>query len=69
MCPNVIRTAQEGDCGEVGFRTVTGVMHTRIECRVLSEDEGGKVEENVVDDEVQDDLSEELAARRRRMWG
>ena len=69
MCPNVIRTAQEGDRGEVGFRTVAGVMYTRIECRVLSDDEGGKVEDNVVDEEAQDELSEELAARRRRMRG
>ena len=44
-------------------------MDTRIECRVLSEGEGGKVEENAVDDQVQDDLSEELSTLRRRMWG
>ena len=69
MCPNITRAAQERDYGEIFFRTVTGVIHTRVECLALSEHATTKIGENEADDEVQGDLLDELAARRRRMWG
>ena len=69
MCPNITRAAQERDYGEIFFRTVTGVIHTRVERLALSEHAATKSGENEADHEVQGDIWDELAARRRRMWG
>ena len=54
-------SAQEWERGEVGFWAVGGVVDTRVECGVVGVEEGGKVEEKVVEDEFVEGRPEEIS--------